>query len=1079
MKLNLKELTVIFLTLVICVCMSPTDVFAVDPTPISSVTITGLTKPVAGQPVSTTGISVDGSERFKSVQLGWGCVDEDGIARTSVTSGDFEADEKYAFAVVLECNEEYIFENDTVFTIDGLTDGFRSDCVIYNSMSGSSMVTFTKESETAIDTINITGVTPPVLGATASFDFNIEGNEATLFEIYGQNILMWIETDAPLTGIQDIIHPASSTIMYETPFNFKYNKYYTFLICVRGNTGYSIENSTSTKINGIDAESCMAEEAAAAIGVYYTFPVVEKIKIDNITVTGLTKPVVGQPITVDGISVDGSERFLESQFHWLYIDYDGDYESATGNFETDKRYALGVGLECKDEYILENDVTINVDGLTSGFFSNVMADNNEMDGLIVFSKDSETMIDTVNITGVIPPALGAPASFDYNVEGSETSPFEKGGQKYSEWYETDTMPTGIMDIIGATHYTLGDSLTFEEDKYYTFVTGVIPNSGYGFDNNTVFKINGMDALAISEGAAIALFYTFPKVTSTSATEYNLWVGGTRVTSANAYNVVNDGTVIFDNETKMLTLNGYSNSSLFEDGEGDCAIYSDSMDLTIILADGSINNLSASGESGSDVFYYKGIYVSGGDLVIDGNGTLNIDTVTENQYSRGIAVYDGDCEIKNGIVKVESTGEGIYADTITFSGGTLYNKGEVKAFNIVPTSESPMKLSTTEDATISEATVWTTVESIEANFKLANTWTKLEQATSSHVTVNGSYAETTGEGDYLAGDTVTIDAGTRSGYTFNGWSSYDVTITDSSNSTATFIMPENAVTVKANWKQNASGGGSTGSGAVVTKFDIEVEVEAEEGGTAKATPSKVEKGENAKIKVSAYEGYEIEDVIVDGKSVGAVKEYEIKNIKDDVIVKVTFKKIIVNPVDEMNFIDVKPSDWFYNAVKFAVENKLMNGTSKTTFDPNATTTRAMVVTILYRLENEPVVTSNNIFDDVENDAWYTNAIIWASENGIVLGDGKGSFNPNGAITREQLVTILYRYANYKKLDTSVGEDTNILSYDDAFEISEYAIPAIQWASGEGLVSGVGENLLAPHGNATRAQIATIMMRFMGK
>lgn len=149
-----------------------------------------------------------------------------------------------------------------------------------------------------------------------------------------------------------------------------------------------------------------------------------------------------------------------------------------------------------------------------------------------------------------------------------------------------------------------------------------------------------------------------------------------------------------------------------------------------------------------------------------------------------------------------------------------------------------------------------------------------------------------------------------------------------------------------------------------------------------------------------------------------------------------------------------------------------------FSPNATTTRGMIVTILYRLEGEPAVEECS-FTDVPSNAYYAKAIAWAEKNGIVLGLGEGKFGPDQEITREQLATIMYRYSMYKKYDTSVGEDTNILSYNDIQDLAEYAFTAMQYACGEGLITGIGNGNLAPKGNATRAQVATILMRYCEK
>ena len=179
--------------------------------------------------------------------------------------------------------------------------------------------------------------------------------------------------------------------------------------------------------------------------------------------------------------------------------------------------------------------------------------------------------------------------------------------------------------------------------------------------------------------------------------------------------------------------------------------------------------------------------------------------------------------------------------------------------------------------------------------------------------------------------------------------------------------------------------------------------------------------------------------------------------------------------ELPFTDVRGDDWFYDDVAYVYENGLMNGTSETTFSPYISTTRGMIVTILYRMEGRPAVFEACPFTDVKAGAYYERAIVWAAENGIVKGYGNGCFGPDDQITREQMAAILYRYAKNRGLDVSVGENTNILSYDDALDISEYAVPAMQWACGAQIIHGA-DGRLTPGAKATRAQVAAILHRF---
>ena len=179
--------------------------------------------------------------------------------------------------------------------------------------------------------------------------------------------------------------------------------------------------------------------------------------------------------------------------------------------------------------------------------------------------------------------------------------------------------------------------------------------------------------------------------------------------------------------------------------------------------------------------------------------------------------------------------------------------------------------------------------------------------------------------------------------------------------------------------------------------------------------------------------------------------------------------------ELPFRDVRPEDWFYDDVRYVYESGLMNGTAEGLFSPDLFTSRAMLVTVLWRLSGSPVVNYYMPFADVDQAAWYAEAVRWAASCGIIAGYDNGNFGPNDPITREQLAAILYRCAAYRQEDTSIGADTNILSFTDAVSVSEYAVPALQWACGAGILQGADGALLPTH-PATRAQTAAILHRF---
>ena len=174
--------------------------------------------------------------------------------------------------------------------------------------------------------------------------------------------------------------------------------------------------------------------------------------------------------------------------------------------------------------------------------------------------------------------------------------------------------------------------------------------------------------------------------------------------------------------------------------------------------------------------------------------------------------------------------------------------------------------------------------------------------------------------------------------------------------------------------------------------------------------------------------------------------------------------------EEPFTDVQMDDWFYNAVVYVVKNGLMNGVTNTQFSPDTATTRGMIVTILYRMAGKPAADGTS-FADVEQDAYYADAVAWAAESGIVMGYGDGTFGPNDSITREQMATMLYRYAG------SPAVTQTALQFADSGEVSSYATNAISWAVQQGILSGKTGNILDPQGDATRAQVAQMLQNYL--
>ena len=267
--------------------------------------------------------------------------------------------------------------------------------------------------------------------------------------------------------------------------------------------------------------------------------------------------------------------------------------------------------------------------------------------------------------------------------------------------------------------------------------------------------------------------------------------------------------------------------------------------------------------------------------------------------------------------------------------------------------------------------------------------------------------------------------------------------------------------------------------VIANPNYKITIGAMENGTVTANPTAAKAGATVTLTATPDEGYALSTLTVTDRfgDAGRVTEnsagtYPFPMPNGQVTVTATFVET-EEPVAEP-FVDVAEGDWFYDAVVYAYQNELMDGVGGNRFAPNSETTRAQLVTILYRLEGEPAVSGDLPFTDVETGIWYTDAILWAAQNNIVNGVSDTEFAPGDDLTRQQLVTILYRYAEAKGYDVSASADLS--GYPDAGQVQAYAQPAMAWAVAENIIQGMEDGTLKPAGNASRAQIATILMRF---
>lgn len=336
----------------------------------------------------------------------------------------------------------------------------------------------------------------------------------------------------------------------------------------------------------------------------------------------------------------------------------------------------------------------------------------------------------------------------------------------------------------------------------------------------------------------------------------------------------------------------------------------------------------------------------------------------------------------------------------------------------------------------------------------------------------------------AGDILTIAADPATGYTLD-----KLTVSGATKQPGgTYKVDAAAVSVSASFKSTggtSGGGGAGGGGGAVAPTTYDIVIPSALANIVKADKTKAAAGDTVTLTVSGEGTLTVTDA--NGKSVALTDlgsgKYAFKMPSSKVNVAFAASGE-TKPCDggkdcpSAPFKDVDTGKWYHVSIDYVLTHSMMNGVSGTSFAPNSNLTRGMLVQILFNLEGKPQSASAS-FSDVKADAWYAKAVGWAAANKVVTGYADGTFRPNAAVTREQAAAILYRYAQSKGIDVSVGEDTNILSYADALQASEYAIPALQWAVGAGVLNGKSGNLLAPTGTATRAEIAAIMQRWCEK
>ena len=271
------------------------------------------------------------------------------------------------------------------------------------------------------------------------------------------------------------------------------------------------------------------------------------------------------------------------------------------------------------------------------------------------------------------------------------------------------------------------------------------------------------------------------------------------------------------------------------------------------------------------------------------------------------------------------------------------------------------------------------------------------------------------------------------------------------------------------------GSSSGSGTASSRYPVSL-ARGITGGSVQLSAAHARKGDTVTVTALPDPGCRPDAITVTGSNDRKVSAAKLGEGKWSFVMPASAVTVNVSFVPEqiaLPFHDVAQDDWFWESVDYVYRTGLMSGTDANSFSPSTATTRGMVVAILHRYEGSPSA-APSAFKDVSPNQYYAGAVSWASANGVVSGYRDGIFDPDQTITREQMASILYRYAQYKGLDVSGRADLS--SYSDVDQVSGYAADAMSWANHTGLISGMDDHTLQPTGSATRAQVAAILMRF---
>ena len=710
--------------------------------------------------------------------------------------------------------------------------------------------------------------------------------------------------------------------------------------------------------------------------------------------------------------------------------------------------------------------------------------------------------------------VGEENAFDGDGDGAVTIsvPYVADGEKGNvKVYCTDNGKMEDMNAAlsdGILSWTTSHFSTFEvvaydgtaEVTYQTTKDGTISvSSGSFHDALTAVASNGGTITLLKDVTATNFNTTISKNVTIQGKEGLKINLTTDSTSRNkAFTVSKDAKLTLDGVTMTISGSGEEGQGI---GDGFDVQYGGALELNnsnVTLSNLQAATISAkpqnSGEAGTGIFTLnhstitatgiQGNFSNGGVWTLDSESAIEIDDCDAHGFSADCIEVKGNSNINvdntayRGI-SINSTGLG--EDT---NGGLIIETGSAVSVTNCGDKDHPAVFMTNDHAAnliVNEGAIL----NVSATEEGKNNTISLSTNNGSQDTLNGAVIGTVTKGEespttyyeitfnvtpsdaniVVKGSDGKAVSAVNGKYALEKDKTYTYEVSKSGyrTQTGTFTVTE-AETISVTL--SSSGGGGGGGGSVTTKYTLSFDTN---GGSAIA---KVTKAKGTTVDLGQYvptrEGYTFAGWYSDEALTQKVTSVKLNG---NTTVYAKWTENAVTPT--LPFTDVKSGDWFYEAVQYVYDKGMMTGVSADRFAPASTTTRGMIVTILYRLENEPAVSGGSAFTDVENGAWYADAVAWAAANDIVNGTSATTFAPNSPITREQMAAILYRYAAYKGYD--VSQKADLSGYTDAASISGYAKDALAWANAQKLITGVTDTTLNPQGSATRAQVATILMR----